>query len=356
MAEVSGPELPAGMVKKRNRKAAAEKSKKPQQQVSSSSGGGGGGVSSKGTAPIAALLVMAGVAAGVLGGILKLKFQPSDGESAATMDVEAPTTILDEWLVRALNRRDAGTPNFAHNLTFKQPTLGKNLRQLANQVINKTLPNIGYTQLFVAPDGCLHHSGGKCDAIEGWTDKEFLDEHDPALRILPQLRPEFYCGYTDGAMPPNQDHLDPCPRHVLKAFVAEAQHKGFGLQITHLDNLRTVKKQYIPAIERITGRKVTEKQPMHMFYTTGAQVGSFGWHFDHEYDVLLLGLVGRKRFRVAGYKEKHSPLQVDIVIGPGTALYIPAGYYHNGIGLDPDSLILSISFTISSRGGWVAQP
>ena len=90
-------------------------------------------------------------------------------------------------------------------------------------------------------------------------------------------------------------------------------------------------------------------QAFNMFYTSGPSVGSFGWHYDNDYDVILLGVVGVKRFRVAGYKKKHSKVSIDIDIKPGTALYIPAGFYHNGIGLDPESLIVSMGFTLTSR-------
>ena len=292
---------------------------------------------------------LAGMALGMFGGGYVFPFFSSSSSPLPPEASSLSWTALDDFLPSVLKGSKANVPAFAHKLHFKDSSLEAELRQLADDVINKTFPSIGYTMYTVADDCPQHaHTGGKCDAIEGWTNTN-VGEYDAAQRSLPELRPDFFCGHTNMGVPPGQSRLDPCPQKTLSSFVKKVQRIGAGLQITHMANLNAVRERYLPALERITGRRAISKQAFNMFYTSGTQIGSFGWHFDAKYDVLLFGLVGRKRFRVAGYKKKHSPVQVDIIIEPGTALVIPAGFYHNGIGLDPESLILSVGFTISSR-------
>lgn len=98
----------------------------------------------------------------------------------------------------------------------------------------------------------------------------------------------------------------------------------------------------IPKLESLSAVFDTEFIDVE-FYVAQPNSGSWGWHCDY-LDVLVYCVEGSKRFQVAG-TELGSPTVVDVVMSPGDAVYIPATYYHRGVGGDDNqSVIWSIGF------------
>ena len=77
------------------------------------------------------------------------------------------------------------------------------------------------------------------------------------------------------------------------------------------------------------------------FYVAGVGAESFGWHYDHDEDVIVYCVEGIKRFQVSGYY-LDDPISVNVTMEPGDAVFIPSYTYHRGSGAETPSVILSI--------------
>ena len=138
----------------------------------------------------------------------------------------------------------------------------------------------------------------------------------------------------------------------------DARGKKVVLWTDFIERVPVVSK-FMKSMEDVMGRKFVKRLVIQMFFSFGKApegvsipppgtresldgilgTGSFGWHGDWDFDVLIYLISGMKRFRVAGYRQKHSPVVIDEIMRPGTAVYIPRGYFHNGMGLGESTLV-----------------
>ena len=204
------------------------------------------------------------------------------------------------------------------------------VRKLALDLIASPSPDVQYRRM-------SGHS--KDDTLEGWVDKDAQvcrnSEHCPLIQNHWPLHVsgETFCGPRVGPA---------CDVETLVSFVRENVEN-----VLHIDKVELIAEgaALLEAISQTVNRPV---QPdIHIFHTTGSQSGSYGWHFD-DTDVLIYCLHGKKRFRVAG-RDMESPVTLDVELEPGKAVYIPSKWYHNGIGLSPNSTVLSLSFLPETR-------
>jgi len=94
--------------------------------------------------------------------------------------------------------------------------------------------------------------------------------------------------------------------------------------------------------------------------------GGVGPHFD-SYDVFLLQVEGRRRWRIGRQKdlslEPDLPLKIlshfepeqEWVLEPGDMLYLPPQWAHDGVAVGGDCMTCSIGFRVPQRGGLVAE-
>ncbi|MDG0852713.1 JmjC domain-containing protein [Roseateles puraquae] len=94
--------------------------------------------------------------------------------------------------------------------------------------------------------------------------------------------------------------------------------------------------------------------------------GGVGPHFD-SYDVFLIQLGGRRRWRIGAQKDAvlrdDVPLKIianfkpeqDFVLEAGDMLYLPPGWAHDGIAVGPGCFTASVGFRASSAEGLAAE-
>ena len=202
-------------------------------------------------------------------------------------------------------------------------------------------------RLIVNPDVRIQYrqmSGWNADdTIVGWVDKDtqmcrhsvncpLVQNHWPWFKSDETGETEF-CGPRFGVQ---------CPLDALFEMVGSNQHRAL-----HLDKIELIAEGKL-LLDKIAGTVRRPVKPdLHIFHTKGESRGSYGWHFD-DTDVLIYMLEGTKRFRVAG-TEMESPTVVDINMTPGDAVFIPAKFYHHGMGTGVNSTVLSLAFSPTTR-------
>ncbi|MFG6466466.1 JmjC domain-containing protein [Roseateles sp. BYS87W] len=94
--------------------------------------------------------------------------------------------------------------------------------------------------------------------------------------------------------------------------------------------------------------------------------GGVGPHFD-SYDVFLIQLAGRRRWRIAPQKDAvlrdDVPLKIianfkpeqDYVLEPGDMLYLPPGWAHDGVAVGAGCMTGSVGFRASTAEGLAAE-
>ncbi len=94
--------------------------------------------------------------------------------------------------------------------------------------------------------------------------------------------------------------------------------------------------------------------------------GGVGPHFD-SYDVFLIQLAGRRRWRIARQKDAvlrdDVPLKIianfkpeqEFVLEPGDMLYLPPGWAHDGVAVGPGCMTGSVGFRASAAEGIAAE-
>lgn len=162
-------------------------------------------------------------------------------------------------------------------------------------------------------------------------------------------------GWNNSAVPANVDGwmddwvdrdiaewLEPPSRDVetLREFVGSVSTLGGCLVVRDVERIPWVRAAARRA-GRSMGRTLWGRDVVHIFHTVLPQTGSYGWHFDRS-DNLLYGLEGSKRFRVAG-RQPRSKVLLDVDIGRGDALFVPRKLYHNGVGYEGGSTLVSIA-------------
>jgi 50S ribosomal protein L16 3-hydroxylase len=94
--------------------------------------------------------------------------------------------------------------------------------------------------------------------------------------------------------------------------------------------------------------------------------GGVGPHFD-SYDVFLIQLAGRRRWRIGAQRDAvlrdDVPLKVianfkpeqDFMLEPGDMLYLPPGWAHDGVAVGPGCITGSVGFRASTAEGLAAE-
>ena len=94
--------------------------------------------------------------------------------------------------------------------------------------------------------------------------------------------------------------------------------------------------------------------------------GGVGPHFD-SYDVFLIQLAGRRRWRIGAQRDAvlrdDVPLKIianfkpeqDMVLEPGDMLYLPPGWAHDGIAVGPGCMTGSVGFRASTAESLAAE-
>ncbi|MFG6431021.1 JmjC domain-containing protein [Roseateles sp. LYH14W] len=94
--------------------------------------------------------------------------------------------------------------------------------------------------------------------------------------------------------------------------------------------------------------------------------GGVGPHFD-SYDVFLIQLAGRRRWRIGAQRDavlqQGVPLKVianfkpeeEFVLEPGDMLYLPPGWAHDGVAFGPGCITGSVGFRASTADGLAAE-
>ncbi|RZL36918.1 MAG: cupin domain-containing protein [Rubrivivax sp.] len=94
--------------------------------------------------------------------------------------------------------------------------------------------------------------------------------------------------------------------------------------------------------------------------------GGVGPHFD-SYDVFLIQLAGRRRWRIGAQRDAvlrdDVPLKVianfkpeeEFVLEPGDMLYLPPGWAHDGVAVGPGCITGSVGFRASTANGLAAE-
>ena len=109
-------------------------------------------------------------------------------------------------------------------------------------------------------------------------------------------------------------------------------------------------------------RFVPEARLDDLMISYASDGGGVGPHFD-SYDVFLIQVQGRRRWRIAPQKDavlrEDVPLKIianfkpeqDFVLEPGDMLYLPPGWAHDGVALGGDCMTCSVGF----RAPWQAE-
>lgn len=94
--------------------------------------------------------------------------------------------------------------------------------------------------------------------------------------------------------------------------------------------------------------------------------GGVGPHFD-SYDVFLIQLAGRRRWRIGAQRDAvlrdDVPLKIianfkpeeEFVLEPGDMLYLPPGWAHDGVAVGPGCITGSVGFRASTAEGLAAE-
>jgi len=94
--------------------------------------------------------------------------------------------------------------------------------------------------------------------------------------------------------------------------------------------------------------------------------GGVGPHFD-SYDVFLIQLAGRRRWRIGAQRDAQLradvPLKIianfrpeeEFVLEPGDMLYLPPGWAHDGVAVGPGCMTGSVGFRASTAEGMAAE-
>ena len=236
-----------------------------------------------------------------------------------------------EELHRAMTERP-GVPFAIHNLSWPEfESIFNDVSKSVVRVRNESMLSIKYRRL----EPCTEElCGRREDVREGWYGP---GEYDGASRVPPPCDEDF------------------CTVGVYRDFVRETKRAKRILWTDFIERIPIVSK-FMPAMEKTMGRSFVSRLVIQMFFSFGKYneaklppageslssvvgTGSFGWHGDWDFDVIIILTKGLKRFRVAGYRKKRTPVVIDEIMRPGTAVYIPRGYFHNGMGLGESTLV-----------------
>ncbi len=125
----------------------------------------------------------------------------------------------------------------------------------------------------------------------------------------------------------------------------------------HLDAARALLEQF---------RFVPDARLDDLMVSVASDGGGVGPHFD-SYDVFLIQLAGRRRWRIAAQKDAvlrdDVPLKIianfvpeqDFVLEPGDMLYLPPGWAHDGVAVGPGCMTGSVGFRASTAEGLAAE-
>jgi len=121
---------------------------------------------------------------------------------------------------------------------------------------------------------------------------------------------------------------------------------------------------HLPAAHELLSRFrfVPEARLDDLMISYASDGGGVGPHFD-SYDVFLIQVQGRRRWRIAPQKDAvlrdDVPLKIianfkpeqDVVLEPGDMLYLPPGWAHDGVAVGGDCMTCSVGF----RTPWRAE-
>lgn len=121
---------------------------------------------------------------------------------------------------------------------------------------------------------------------------------------------------------------------------------------------------HVPAAHELLSRFrfVPEARLDDLMISYASEGGGVGPHFD-SYDVFLIQVQGRRRWRIAPQKDAvlrdDVPLKIianfkpeqDFVLDPGDMLYLPPGWAHDGVAVGGDCMTCSVGF----RSPWQAD-
>jgi len=103
-----------------------------------------------------------------------------------------------------------------------------------------------------------------------------------------------------------------------------------------------------------------------LMLSVASEGGGVGPHFD-SYDVFLIQLAGRRRWRIARQKDAvlrdDVPLKIignfkpeqEFVLDPGDMLYLPPGWAHDGVAVGAGCMTASVGFRASAAVGLAAE-
>lgn len=123
-------------------------------------------------------------------------------------------------------------------------------------------------------------------------------------------------------------------------------------------------EQHLPAARALLDRFrfVPEARLDDLMISYASDGGGVGPHFD-SYDVFLIQVQGRRRWRIAAQKDAvmrdDVPLKIianfapteEFVLEPGDMLYLPPGWAHDGVAVGGDCMTCSVGF----RAPWRAE-
>ncbi|MDN3543447.1 cupin domain-containing protein [Kinneretia asaccharophila] len=146
-------------------------------------------------------------------------------------------------------------------------------------------------------------------------------------------------------------------RHGPVAKLPPFSKPGWTLLVQGLD-------LHVPAAHELLSRFrfVPEARLDDLMISYASEGGGVGPHFD-SYDVFLIQVQGRRRWRIAPQKDAvlrdDVPLKIianfkpeqDFVLEPGDMLYLPPGWAHDGVAVGGDCMTCSVGF----RSPWQAD-
>ncbi|MBV8035157.1 cupin domain-containing protein [Roseateles sp.] len=125
----------------------------------------------------------------------------------------------------------------------------------------------------------------------------------------------------------------------------------------HLDSARALLDRF---------RFAPDSRLDDLMLSVASDGGGVGPHFD-SYDVFLIQLAGRRRWRIGAQRDAQLrddvPLKIianfkpeqEFVLEPGDMLYLPPGWAHDGVAVGPGCVTGSVGFRASTAEGLAAE-